>query len=89
VKARAEADQFAENVLPIVRQIQASGATSLRQIAAALTARGVPTARGGTWNAMTLASYVLFERSLTDLLQSWGNVRSMFVSGMRQWPKMN
>jgi hypothetical protein len=44
-KAAAEtrpiAASYAENTLPIIQQIQASGATSLRQIATALTARGV------------------------------------------------
>jgi DNA invertase Pin-like site-specific DNA recombinase len=47
----AQADAFASNVLPVIRDIQASGATSLRQIAAALNARGIATARGGTWAA--------------------------------------
>jgi hypothetical protein len=44
-KALAEivdrADQRAANVIPIIRQIQRSGATSLRQIAEALDARGI------------------------------------------------
>jgi DNA invertase Pin-like site-specific DNA recombinase len=56
---RAQADRFAANVLPIVREIQAAGATSLRAIAVALTARGVPTARGGTWNAMQVRNLLL------------------------------
>ena len=47
---------FAENTLPIVRQIQASGVTSLRAIAVALAARGTPTARGGAWNAMQVSN---------------------------------
>jgi DNA invertase Pin-like site-specific DNA recombinase len=47
----ANADAFAANMLPIVEQIRASGATSLRQIAAALNARGIATARGGMWEA--------------------------------------
>jgi DNA invertase Pin-like site-specific DNA recombinase len=51
---RAAADAFAANVLPIVRQIQASGATTLRAIAEALNARGIRTARGGQWHAMTV-----------------------------------
>jgi hypothetical protein len=38
----------------VVRQIQASGATTLRAIAAALNARGIRTARGGVWHAMTV-----------------------------------
>lgn len=47
---REAADAFAANVLPIVRQIQAAGATTARAIAAALTNRGVRTARGGAWH---------------------------------------
>jgi DNA invertase Pin-like site-specific DNA recombinase len=56
---RKLSDDYAENTIPIVRQIQASGATSLRQIAAALTARGIPTARGGTWNAPQVRNLLL------------------------------
>jgi DNA invertase Pin-like site-specific DNA recombinase len=52
--ARAVADQFAVNVLPIVREIQASGLTSLRDIAGALNARGIRTARGGKWHSSTV-----------------------------------
>jgi len=51
---RAVADQFAANVLPIVRAIQALGLTTLREIAAALNARGVRTARGGQWHSRTV-----------------------------------
>lgn len=51
---RAGADHFAANVLPIVREIQAAGATSLRDIAAALNARGIHTARGGAWHSTTV-----------------------------------
>ncbi len=47
-----EARRFAENVLPVIKQIQGSGVTSLRGIAAVLNARGVRTARGGRWGAM-------------------------------------
>jgi len=50
------ADRHAANVLPIIREIQRAGATSLRAIAAALNARGVPTARGGRWQAMTVSN---------------------------------
>jgi DNA invertase Pin-like site-specific DNA recombinase len=53
---RVAADQFAANALPIVREIQASGLTSLREIAGALNARGVYTARGGKWHASTVAN---------------------------------
>jgi DNA invertase Pin-like site-specific DNA recombinase len=51
---RAAADAFARNVLPIVRQIQATGINSLRGIARVLDARGIATARGGTWDARTV-----------------------------------
>lgn len=37
---------------PIVSEIQDAGATSLRQIADALNARGIPTPRGSTWSAV-------------------------------------
>jgi DNA invertase Pin-like site-specific DNA recombinase len=48
---KAEADRFAANVLPVIREAQGAGATSLRAIAQVLNARGVRTARGGTWAA--------------------------------------
>jgi hypothetical protein len=40
------AERFAANVLPVIEKIKASGTTSLRAIAAELTARNIPTARG-------------------------------------------
>jgi DNA invertase Pin-like site-specific DNA recombinase len=46
------ADRFATNVLPIIREIRASGISSLRGVARALTARGIKTARGGEWSAV-------------------------------------
>ena len=39
----AGADRFAANVLPIIREAQKAGATTLRDIAEALNARGVAT----------------------------------------------
>ena len=53
----AIADDFAANVLPIIREIQATGA-SMRKIAAALNARGIPTARGGTWAATQISDII-------------------------------
>jgi len=51
-----EADRFAANVLPIIREAQKAGATTLREIAAALNARGVATARGGQWHAKSVSN---------------------------------
>ena len=51
---RTVADAFAVNVLPVVREIEASGVTTHRAIAAALNARGVRTARGGAWHDSTV-----------------------------------
>ena len=57
VKAiEANADRHAANVLPIIRELKRAGATSLRAIADALNARGVPTARGGRWQAQTVSN---------------------------------
>ena len=52
----ANANRHAANVVPIIREIQRAGATSLRAIADALNARGVPTARDGRWQAQTVSN---------------------------------
>jgi DNA invertase Pin-like site-specific DNA recombinase len=51
---KAGADQHAANILPIIREAQRAGATSLRAVAEALNARGISTARGGAWHAMSV-----------------------------------
>ena len=51
---KAEADAHAAIVAPAIREAQVAGAKSLRQIAAALNARGIATARGGKWEAATV-----------------------------------
>ena len=51
---KAGADQHAANTLPIIHEVQKAGVTTLRAIAAALNARGVATARGGSWAAMSI-----------------------------------
>jgi DNA invertase Pin-like site-specific DNA recombinase len=53
---KANADRFAANVLPIIREIQASGVTTLRGVARALTARGVQSARGTPWSAEAVSN---------------------------------
>jgi DNA invertase Pin-like site-specific DNA recombinase len=51
---KASADQHAANILPIIREAQKAGATTLRAVADALNARGISTARGGDWHAMSV-----------------------------------
>jgi DNA invertase Pin-like site-specific DNA recombinase len=53
---KANANRFAANTLPIIRQVQSSGVTTMRGIAAALAARGIPTARGGDWTPVQVAN---------------------------------
>jgi DNA invertase Pin-like site-specific DNA recombinase len=55
---KAHADQHAANVLPIIREAQKAGATTLREIAAVLNARGIATARGGRWHARSVKNVV-------------------------------
>ena len=50
-----EAQAFAGNVLPIIREIQNGGATTLRAVADALNGRNVKTARGGEWSAVQVS----------------------------------
>jgi DNA invertase Pin-like site-specific DNA recombinase len=53
-RIKANADQHAANVLPVIREAQRAGATSLQAIADVLNARGITTARGGRWYPSTV-----------------------------------
>jgi DNA invertase Pin-like site-specific DNA recombinase len=53
---KANADRFAKNVLPVIRDVQSSGVTSHRAIARSLNARGIATARGGQWTAVQVGA---------------------------------
>jgi hypothetical protein len=53
------ADDFARQMLPVIRDIQKSGIQTLRAIAEQLTARRVPTRRGGSWDAPQVRSLLL------------------------------
>jgi len=57
-KLQAKADRYADRVGPVVREIiRKSGATTLREIAAALSARGVQTPRGNSeWHASQVSN---------------------------------
>lgn len=63
VVIKANADRYAANVLPIIREAQKAGATTLRDLADALNARGVATARGGRWHATSVKN--ILERPAT------------------------
>ena len=60
---KAEADRTVDDVLHIIAEIRKSGATTLRDIADALGARGVPSPRGGRWHAMSLIQAALGQSS--------------------------
>jgi hypothetical protein len=44
-----------DDLADTVKEMQASGATSLRAIAAGLEQRGIPAARGGGWSAVQVS----------------------------------
>src|SRR5262245_811662 len=50
---QARANARAADIAPVIAELQAGGAASLRAIADGLNAKGIPTARGdGTWSAV-------------------------------------
>ncbi|MDQ0395189.1 recombinase family protein [Labrys monachus] len=55
----ADANAFADEMLPMIQGIQASGVTSFEGIAAVLNTRGVHTRRGGAWHATTVRNLLL------------------------------
>lgn len=57
-RLRARAAAHAENIMPIIDSVRASGITSLAGIAAALNARGIKSARGGAWHPATVARVI-------------------------------
>jgi len=77
------ARQRAENVRPIIDQIMRSGAVSLRAIAAALSARGVKTARGGArWHAEQVAAVLRLTDDLGKLALDGHRLNSESVRRM-------
>jgi DNA invertase Pin-like site-specific DNA recombinase len=55
---QAKADAFAATIAPAIGEAQAAGASTLREIAAALNGRGVTTPRGGMWSAQQVANAI-------------------------------
>jgi DNA invertase Pin-like site-specific DNA recombinase len=63
--ARIAAERAAD-IAPVVAELQAAGAKSLRAIAAGLNERGIPTVRGGAWSATQIM------RVLERQREKWG-----------------
>ncbi len=59
--------------MPIIREAQRAGATTLRDVAEALNARGVLTARGGTWHATTVKN--ILARNCESLSRRFGKLK--------------
>jgi DNA invertase Pin-like site-specific DNA recombinase len=53
-----EALRFARNILPVIRSIQSSGATSMVSIANELNIRNVRTARGRHWHSSSVSNVI-------------------------------
>lgn len=53
---KADADAFAQSLVPVLQDLREEGITSMRAIAAELNRRAVPTARGGKWHLTSVAN---------------------------------
>lgn len=56
------AEAFAKSVAPAIAEARASGARSLREIAAVLNYRGIKTRNGAKWAPQTVKNALLFGR---------------------------
>jgi Recombinase len=59
------AESRAAHLAPVIEELRASGAVSLRQIAEGLNARGIRTAPGGAWSREQVRR-VLERATITD-----------------------
>jgi hypothetical protein len=58
ISRTAESTDWAKDVRGIIGDIQAGGASSLREIAAGLNERAIPTSKGGSWSAVQVRRIV-------------------------------
>ena len=61
---KAEADKFAQSVMPLIRTFQDQG-LSLRSIVAELNNRRIPTARGGEWHVTSVRNVIERSKALS------------------------
>src|ERR1700722_8539379 len=66
---KAVARAHADAVMQAIREAQAAGAKSLRQIAAVRNGRGVVTPRGGRWEAQTVANALKRSQPSAELVK--------------------
>ncbi|MAG97301.1 MAG: DUF2087 domain-containing protein [Alphaproteobacteria bacterium] len=73
-----QAQEHAKAVEPYIREAREAGLGSFRRIADHLAARGVPTARGGTWSAKQVSNIIArLEPMLHRFLESDGRLRAL------------
>jgi DNA invertase Pin-like site-specific DNA recombinase len=65
---KRQASERAADVLPYIVAAKRAGCTSLQQLADALNARGIPSARGGAWHAATVWRVM---RSSSTSIPAW------------------
>jgi DNA invertase Pin-like site-specific DNA recombinase len=70
---RQAADNHAVAVLPLIQQIQQTGANSLRQIAERLNAQGIEGPRGGAWYATSVRNILALAVSKISLTPPRGH----------------
>jgi hypothetical protein len=56
--AKTKANAFAASLIPVLQDLAVEGIVGHVAIAAALNARGVPTARNGTWAVTTVTNLI-------------------------------
>ena len=69
---RDTADRHAANLLPVIQSIRGAGITTLAEIAQALNARGIQTARGGAWHPTTVRNILRRENEAAFLMAKAG-----------------
>ncbi len=60
----AKAAKRRDDLLPVIEDVRQNGAETLREIAAVLNERGIPTARGGLWSAVQVLRVVSKETAI-------------------------